>query len=73
MVWYADSIKILFDNELIHTYKANTDNNVAELFGKKQKIVFNTAVGGWFFEDRDSTNYADSSRMEIDWLRVYKK
>ncbi len=73
MIWRADSIDILFDNKLIYTYKASSTNNIDNLFGKKQKIVLNTAVGGWFFADQNSSNYADSSTMEIDWVRVYKK
>lgn len=73
MIWRANSIDILFDNKLIHTYKANSNNNISELFGKKQKIVFNTAVGGWYFSDTNFSNFADSSTMQVDWVRVYKK
>jgi len=73
MIWKRDSIYILFDNEVIHTWKDDVNNNIRRMFGRKQKIVFNTAVGGHFFEDRNSANYADSSFMEIDWVRVYKR
>ena len=73
MIWKSDSIHILFDNELIHTYEANRGNNIFSLFGKKQKVVLNTAVGGHFFSDRFSSNYADSATMEIDWVRVYSQ
>ncbi len=73
MIWKADSIDILFDEELIHTYTANTENNINALFGQKQKVVVNTAVGGWFFEDRNSNNYADTAAMVVDWVRVYKR
>ena len=73
MIWGEDSIEILFDNKIIHAYESNGNNNIDKLFGKKQKLVFNVAVGGWFFSDQDSSNYADSSTMEIDWVRVYKK
>lgn len=73
MIWKADSIAILFDEELIHTYTANQQNYVAEFFDKKQKVVLNTAVGGWFFEDQNSANYADSATMEVDWVRVFTR
>lgn len=73
MIWKADSISILFDGKLLHTYSANQENYVAEFFDKKQKVVLNTAVGGWFFEDRDSANYADNAAMEVDWVRVFAK
>lgn len=73
MIWSADSIEILFDGERIHRYTSSSNNNINNLVGKKQKLVFNTAVGGWFFADQNSANYADSSSMEIDWVRVYRK
>ena len=73
MVWKANTIQIYFNDELVHTYIANTDNNVANMFGKEQKIVLNTAVGGWFIPDDNSDNYADSGEMQVDWVRVYKR
>ena len=73
MIWSTDSIEILLDGERLHTYTSSSNNNINNLVGKKQKLVFNTAVGGWFFADQNSANYADSSSMEIDWVKVYKK
>ncbi|SFR52192.1 Glycosyl hydrolases family 16 [Robiginitalea myxolifaciens] len=73
MVWKANMIEIYFDEELIHTYRANGSNNISRFFGRKQKIVLNTAVGGLFFEDRNSANYADSATMLVDWVRVYRR
>lgn len=73
MIWRANSIDIIFDGDLLHTYNANSGNNIANMFGKSQKVVLNTAVGGWFFQDQNSANYADSSVMEVDWVRVYKR
>jgi len=73
MIWKANSIDILFDENPIHTYTANTNNNINALFGKKQKVVINTAVGGLFFTDRNPDNYADNATMQVDWIRVYKR
>ena len=73
MVWASNFIEIYLDDQLMHTYVANRDNQVANLFGKKEKIVLNTAVGGLFFQDRNSANYANEALMEVDWLRVYKR
>ncbi len=73
MIWRATSIDIIFDSELLHRYTANNGNNIANMLGKKQKVVLNTAVGGWFFTDQNSANYADSSVMEVDWVKVYKR
>lgn len=73
MIWKTDTIAILLDGTLLHTYTANATNNIANFFGKKQKVVLNTAVGGTFFKDRNSPNYVDRATMEIDWVRVYKR
>ncbi len=73
MVWASNFIEIYLDGQLMHTYIADRNNQVANLFGKKEKIVLNTAVGGLFFQDRNSANYEDSALMEVDWVRVYKR
>ncbi len=73
MIWRANTIEVLFDGKTLHTYEANSSNNIEHFFGKKQMVVLNTAVGGIFFEDRNSANYTDSSVMEVDWVRVYKR
>ncbi|WP_235298201.1 glycoside hydrolase family 16 protein [Portibacter marinus] len=73
MRWRSNEIDILFDGQVLHTYVANRDNNIASIFGKKEKVVLNTAVGGLFFQDRNSANYADNAQMEIDWVRVYNR
>jgi len=73
MIWTAETIEIRFDGETLHLYEANTSNNIKEFFGKKQMVVLNTAVGGIFFDDRNSENYANTSVMEIDWVKVYKR
>jgi len=73
MIWRSNSIDIIFDDQLLYTYQANNNNNINNLFDKKQKIVLNVAVGGIFFIDQNLNNYADSSTMEIDWVKVYKR
>ncbi|MFS4467818.1 family 16 glycosylhydrolase [Maribacter sp. 2210JD10-5] len=73
LIWKSDSLEIVFDGEVIHTYIANSKNFIAELFEKKQQIVFNLAVGGDFFIDKNSANYTDMATMQIDWVRVYKR
>ncbi len=73
MIWRPKSIDIIFDGKVVHEYKANRDNNIKKLLGTREKLVFNTAVGGWFLKDRDSNNYADSSTMQVDWVKVYKR
>ncbi|WGK64492.1 glycoside hydrolase family 16 protein [Croceiramulus getboli] len=73
LIWTENKLEILLDGKLMHRYTANAENYIAELFGKEQKIVLNTAVGGWFFQNRDSSTYADESVMLVDWVRVYQR
>lgn len=73
MIWTSNSIEIWFDGERLHTYTASRTNNIENLFGKKEKVTLNTAVGGLFFTDRNSANYADAGLMEVDWVRVYRR
>lgn len=73
MIWSATSIQILFDGELLHTYEANSNNNIDRFLNKNQRVVLNTAVGGDFFTDNISSNYADSAAMDVDWVRVFMR
>ena len=73
LIWKANSLAILFDNVLLHTYIADSKNFVAELFGKKQQIALNLAVGGVFFEGISQNQFVSSATMQVDWVRVYKK
>lgn len=73
LIWKANSLEILFDGQLLHTYNADSKNFVAELFGNKQQIVLNLAVGGGFFEGINSNTFVNASSMQIDWVKVYKR
>lgn len=73
LIWTATSLEIKFDNRSLHVYTANSKNYIASLFNKKQQIVLNTAVGGAFFPNTNSSNFVDDSQMAIDWVRVYKR
>lgn len=73
LIWKANSLDILFDGSKIHTYVADSKNFVAELFGKKQQIVLNLAVGGEFFNGVAPSQFVNSSTMQVDWVRVYKR
>jgi beta-glucanase (GH16 family) len=73
LIWTANSLQIFFDDELLHTYNANSVNYIASLFGQKQKIVLNTAVGGFFFPNSSPSSFVDTAEMQVDWVRVYKR
>lgn len=73
LIWTATSLEIIFDGKSLHKYTANSQNFIEALFGKKQQIVLNTAVGGFFFPGTSASNYVDTSQMQVDWVRVYKR
>lgn len=73
LIWKANSLEILFDGERLHLYNANNENFIRQLFGKKQQVVVNCAVGGFFFPNANSSTFADTSTMQVDWVRVYKR
>jgi len=73
LIWTASSLEIKFDDVTLHKYNANARNFITQLFGKKQQIVLNTAVGGVFFPNTAPSAFVDSSTMEVDWVRVYKR
>lgn len=73
MIWKADRIEIWFEGELKHTYLADANNNIDQMALKKQKVVFNNAVGGWFIGNMSSESFGNSAVMEVDWVRVYKR
>ncbi len=73
LIWTSNKLEILFDGESLHTYSANGQNFITSLFGKKQQIVLNTAVGGFFFPQSSSNSFVDSAEMQVDWVRVYKR
>ena len=73
LIWTANSLEIIFDGESLHKYNADPFNYIASLFGQKQQIVLNTAVGGFFFPNQSSSTFVDTSQMQVDWVRVYKR
>lgn len=72
LIWQESKVQIALDGNVVITVNSN-NNNLKDIFGNKLSIVLNTAVGGVFFSDTNSANYADQSEMKIDWVRVYKK
>ena len=73
LIWTANSLEIKFDGDTLHRYSANSQNFIASLFGKKQQLVLNTAVGGFFFPNASSSSFIDNSEMQVDWVRVYSR
>jgi hypothetical protein len=67
MVWSASNLEFYLDNKLIET---KTGNYIPTLFGKREKITLNLAVGGNFFTGLVTSKIVPGT-MLVDWVRVY--
>jgi beta-glucanase (GH16 family) len=69
LVWEQSSLKFYLDGQLVDT---KTGGYVADLFGKREKLVLNLAVGGRFFTRLITRNIVPGT-LDIDWVRVYSQ
>jgi beta-glucanase (GH16 family) len=67
LVWERNSLKFYFDGQLVDT---KTGGYVSSLFGKKEKLVLNVAVGGVFFYNLNPALIVPGT-MEVDWVKVF--
>lgn len=67
MVWSATKLEFYLDNKLIET---KTGTYIPALFGKREKITLNLAVGGNFFTGLVTSKIVPGT-MLVDWVRVY--
>ncbi|MGY6648694.1 glycoside hydrolase family 16 protein [Wenyingzhuangia sp. IMCC45574] len=72
LIWQENKVQVALDGQVVITVDAN-NNNLKDIFGNQLRIVLNTAVGGVFFSDTNSSNFANQAAMKVDWVRVYKK
>ncbi len=69
LIWEQTALKFYLDGQLVDT---KTGGYVPDLFGKKEKIVLNLAVGGKFFTRLSARDIVPGT-MYIDWVKVYKQ
>lgn len=67
MVWSSTKLEFYLDGKLIET---KTGTYIPALFGKREKITLNLAVGGNFFTGLVTSKIVTGT-MLIDWVRVY--
>ncbi|MES2647731.1 MAG: glycoside hydrolase family 16 protein [Bacteroidota bacterium] len=67
LIWEKNTLSFLLDGQVV---KTNTGGYVPNLFGKKERITLNLAVGGLFFSNLDP-NQIVTGTMEIDWVKVF--
>lgn len=69
LIWSQNSLEFYLDGVLVNT---KSGGYVPNLFGKKEKITLNLAVGGNFFFNLNPASIVTGT-MEIDWVKVFKK
>ncbi|MBI3718971.1 MAG: glycoside hydrolase family 16 protein [Sphingobacteriales bacterium] len=68
LIWAQNSLTFLLDGQIVDT---KTGGYVSNLFGKKEKITLNAAVGGAFFTNLDPSQIQPGT-MQVDWVKVFK-
>lgn len=69
--WDKDTIRLLFDGEVFHTFAvADAQNGDYNPFRNRYHFILNLAVGGWA-ERADPKDYP--RRFVIDYIRVWQK
>ena len=68
MIWAQNSLTFLLDGQVVDT---KTGGYVSNLFGKKEKLVLNLAVGGLFFSNLDPSQIQPGT-LQVDWVKVYR-
>lgn len=67
LIWEQSKLTFLLDGQIVDT---KTGAYVPNLFGKKEKIVLNLAVGGNFFTGLVTSKIVPGT-MQVDWVKVF--
>ncbi|MBL7829236.1 MAG: glycoside hydrolase family 16 protein, partial [Saprospiraceae bacterium] len=71
IIWVADKIEFLIDNEVYHTITPASLNGAPYPFNKPFFFIFNIAVGGNLPGSPDNTTPFPQS-MIVDYIRVFQ-
>lgn len=69
VIWEKNALNYYIDGHFVRQF---TGSNVSAMFGKKQKLTLNLAVGGSFFNNPPASSIVTGT-MLVDWVRVYTK
>ena len=67
LIWEQQSLTFMLDGQIVDV---KTGSYVPSLFGKKEKIVLNLAVGGKFFTGLVASKIVPGT-MQVDWVKVF--
>jgi beta-glucanase (GH16 family) len=75
VIWEETQLTFMLDGKIIRTLTnaASPGNYIDEMFGKKQNIALNLAVGGDYFKNPDLPDPAniETGSMYVDWVKVF--
>lgn len=73
LIWTKTSLTFLLDGNVIETKVATEEGQqyIPAMFGKKQNIILNLAVGGGMFSNLDPSKIQPSS-VYVDWVKVFR-
>jgi len=67
LIWEQNALTFMLDGQIVDV---KTGSYVPSLFGKKEKIVLNLAVGGKFFTGLVANKIVPGT-MQVDWVKVF--
>lgn len=67
LIWEQNALTFMLDGQVVDV---KTGSYVPSLFGKKEKIVLNLAVGGKFFKGLVTSKIVPGT-MQVDWVKVF--
>lgn len=67
VIWARHSLTFLLDGRVVDVKRGGY---VRSLFGRRQRVALNLAVGGNFFTALD-TSRIQTGTMQVDWVKVY--
>lgn len=67
VIWQQNTLTFLLDGQVVDT---KSGGSVPNMFGKRQRITLNLAVGGLFFGGLDPATIQPGT-MQVDWVRVH--
>lgn len=69
LIWQKGSLTYLLDGQVVDT---KTGGYISNLFGKKERITLNLAVGGLFFGNPPPpASSIVPGTMQVDWVKVF--
>lgn len=68
LVWSQNALTSYLDGKKVE--EKTSGGYIADMFGKKQRITLNLAVGGSFFTNLDPAQI-QTGTLYVDWVRVY--